>query len=831
MNLQAIAVFAPALTAPPTARVDEFIAWGRPNGGAGINHIHSADYSAETPYFSWSSKFFGSHDKNNRSWFLKHEYLHMGRSVFKRVKKDNAPEIIDPDGVIPPSRYLAFAKTMVNVLSYYRNLRTPAKSLIFALTFLERALRDLNDGENFPEKLSSRSFEKALTLVEQSTLHRGKKYDIGKELEAIAGMVQSGYRSKSFSFSGRGFYLLAQPFSFTSWLNNTRRKRAESHNLEDLTQEQPNRISGEDVAAVGLAYRRANDCFGMDAVPTFMASIAGLALTTISMRVSDALTLRRDAVYVDEGAISRVRIRLARPKIATSQDLPIARNLSDLAQELFDQLIRFSHEAHLALQFYVGEFGGDFEAIDQLYVPASLTPLFNKPYMSPSEVYSVMGLSPPVRQTTNYPARLGKIQSFFHIDNPGDIWNPDETLIYQTVTYLSIATVENFCFNHAFISFFPNEISKFHYISKATAEKYIRGCSEKFLIPLLAELYASGRQAKRFVRTEDLKRSLLAIFKSRNSFPHWPYVNKDKVTRVDQALLVWYDVDYLSQVARGDNVGRWWIPGLVSPSQINSWLNASGGGGPPFLFEKLAIKRKDGSYPAITLQGTRRYHHTTALLAGAHEVFIDELAGRTSGRQSDHYDMRTPHEILATSIATFDHETHFAVKGPVAILASKMPLTDRESFLYKNAAPKHVTEIGGCATDWSLDPCKQYGDCMRCDQHLWRKGDASRLINIEARRSYALDMLNVADKKLKEYEVQPRSLLLQAQQFRDDLARSELIIAIESDQTVALGTIITFAAAPRAMGAHELTLRLANETRTAGQTSGDNKIEKNIKIR
>ena len=182
--------------------------------------------------------------------------------------------------------------------------------------------------------------------------------------------------------------------------------------------------------------------------------------------------------------------------------------------------------------------------------------------------------------------------------------------------------------------------------------------------------------------------------------------------------------------------------------------------------------------------------------------------------------MRTPHEILANSIETFDHEAHFAVIGPAWTHAAKLPLVDREAFLYKNAAPKHVTEIGGCATDWSLDPCKQYGDCMRCDQHLWRKGDALRLANITARRVHALDMLTVAEQKIAQYDTPPRSLLLQYQQFKDDLARSEAILKIEADDSVELGTMVTFDAAPNVMSAHELTIQLATEVRAAMKDMG-----------
>jgi hypothetical protein len=440
-----------------------------------------------------------------------------------------------------------------------------------------------------------------------------------------------------------------------------------------------------------------------------------------------------------------------------------------------------------------------------------LRELFSKPFLTFPEVYAGMGLRLPQNGTSCLPQRLGKIRQYHHIDAPDDIWNPEEIRIFHITRYRTIGEVESFCLQNGLKSNFPTHLSRKLYVSTTTADNLVRGRYKSVLRQLLLTLFSDGRQSTKSVETAALKAWMLDQFKSRSSFSHWPFVTKDKNTLLSQALFVRSSPDIDPMTSQVDASTLWWMPTTVSAAIISQWINVAPNNLPPLLFQVADVKLKNGRYPSLTLHDMRKYHHTTALLAGAHEVFIDELAGRTSGRQSDHYDLRSPHEILASSMDTFDPESQFVVVGPVADIALTLQPEDRQAFFYMSAAPKHVTEIGGCATDWSLEPCKQYGDCMRCDQHLWRKGDSERLSHIDQRREYAHAMIRVAEEKLSHYDHAPRSLLLQQQQFKDDLARCHAILDVESDSSIALGDIVTFAAPSRVTSAHELTARLAAE--------------------
>jgi len=795
------------------ARFQKFIEWASPGGTAGINEYHSENYDPHIPYFDWSPKVFAHGDQNSRSWLIKQEYAGEGRSAFQRARKGAAPKIFNPDALISSKAFLAFAKAYVNVISYYKALRSPARATVYAMSYIEKALRDINSGDSSPTKISRKVLDRALAEVSNSAHNAGRKYDIGKELEMFAGMVQDGYKSKTFRFQNKGFRLITAPINFSSNIPNKRRKRAIALNSEDLTQAPP-RLTSEHVAAVGMAYRKTIALFGADSLANFFSSIAGFSLTTVSMRMSDALVLSRDAVYRSDSASERCRIRISRPKVGIHQDLPIPVKLSDLADELFQRLLSHTDGANKALKFYIEKFGSDFGSINELYIPNHLKAEFEKPYLTVQEVCDILGISLPATGHSAFPHRFRKqIDVFDFVKAPGDISELEPPNSQRLERMLTISAVETACAKLNIETRFPSGIKKDCYIGKNAAMRYVKGSRTKG--PLFSELFKEGQLAHKRIKSDDLKDWLLIQFQSSSSFPHWPFIDKDKTMRVDNALLVWFELEN-DKVGVGENKGRWWMPGPLRADAINRWLSGDAtSDGKPLLFRKTDIRLRDGTYPSLTLHDTRKYHHTEALLAGAHEVFIDELAGRKSGTQSDHYDLRSPHEILAQSIDTFDPDVDFDVVGPVADQAQKIKLVDRKTFLYENAAPKHVTDIGGCSTDWSLDPCKQYGDCTRCDQQIWRKGDKKRLPEIQLRRSYTIEMIDKAESKIKLHEDPPRPLLLHYQQFKDDLARYDAILAAEDNDNIEIGTLVTFSAPPRAMSSSDLTLRLRTENLSA----------------
>jgi hypothetical protein len=76
-------------------------------------------------------------------------------------------------------------------------------------------------------------------------------------------------------------------------------------------------------------------------------------------------------------------------------------------------------------------------------------------------------------------------------------------------------------------------------------------------------------------------------------------------------------------------------------------------------------------------------------------------------------------------------------------------------------------------------------------------------------------MIDKAESKIKLHEDPPRPLLLHYQQFKDDLARYDAILAAEDNDNIEIGTLVTFSAPPRAMSSSDLTLRLRTENLSA----------------
>ena len=99
-------------------------------------------------------------------------------------------------------------------MTYYRNLKTGSNLIVKALIFIEKSIRDSNNGKNDPTLINKYTFEKANRYLIESHYTQVTQYGIAKELEVIANMLQSGHNSSYIRFHNKGFQLLSKPFSF-----------------------------------------------------------------------------------------------------------------------------------------------------------------------------------------------------------------------------------------------------------------------------------------------------------------------------------------------------------------------------------------------------------------------------------------------------------------------------------------------------------------------------------------------------------------------------------------------------------------------------------------
>lgn len=776
-------------------RIEAFIEWGRPGGKGGLNSYHTKTYDAEKPWFHFSARVMPHSHATVRGWFVKPEYwgqrgLHFSTGAKAYLKR--------PEAFISRGRFLAFAKTFLNVYCELRQLRTAPKPTVNALCLLEMVLRQQNRGNSDPSLMNHLTFQRAVQFLEKSKIAKGGQFDIGKALEHIAMLIQGGGRFKGDKIhaSFPGFRLINASFSFRSPIKLPP-KRVPAYPIKAQTSARPGVrkvLSGEEVAAVGLAYRRSVDRTGLASLCTFVASLLGLTLTTASLRASELQALRYDALFCDPLVAGRMRIRVARPKVGVEQIVPIPRKLNGLAQELFGNAVSYSSEARDAFASYIEQSPLGTDGIQSLFIPKRLRHLFRPEHLTASQVEDILEVTP---KTGKFSRRVARQANVYFVQREGDIYAFKPTPQMKAV---HISRIRTDCKRFGWIMDVPLDARGGQYVQLGVVSRWIHAPTKSALREYLHKLYASreAKRVQRYLPRDVLHEYLLEQFKKLRRFPHWPYTTKDRNVRLDHALLTCFAAGQDTKFEPGDSSRAWWLPNLLSIGTLNTWISGNGRG-PAFLFRKMEVSLENGKFPSISIHQTRKFHHTEALLAGASPPFIDELAGRKSGWQSTHYDYRTPRQVLLQSIETFDPDEDFNVLGPIADQAPPpSKVVARMAFFQANAAPKHVTEIGGCRTDWSLNPCRQFGDCIRCDSHVWRKGDLKRLPVIRQMKTEALEAIVVGKKKLRASS-RSLSIAKQVRQLQETVQRCDQILEMEEDNSIPAGTIVTFNAAPTAM--------------------------------
>lgn len=782
-------------------RIDDFIEWAEPGGTAGFES-HRPKYDRKDPFFAYSDALLPHSHKNTRSWFVRQEYLQNASAgqYFSRARGDTEPEIKNPLALIRPGRFLSFAKAYLNVYCVIRRLDSIPKSSVRALIFLEKALRGLNGGDNDPSNLSHVAFHRAALALQRSKGSRTVAFDSGKALEHMALLLQAGGRFKGDQKHKKypGFKLLGTPFAFRSAIKSP--PRFGKKRQTEAPPEDKGHLTSEEVAAIGLAYRRAREEFGPDGMPTYYAGLMGLSLTTASMRPSDLQALRHDALYPNNG---RYRLRVPRPKISIEQDVPVSKKLGPLAAEIFDVVRSYTSDARAAFKFYISQAPNDIQDVHTLFIPDRIKPLLKSEYLNKEQMHEI--INPDATSRSTFPQRLnGKVPVTFFVEKPGDIFGkPGKT------TMVRIRDLIEACDGLPVDIKVPVGARRDQFVHNQAARRLIGANAKSAAVQQALRKVFSGPKARRcrsYISRDDLLAHLLAEFK-RSEFPHWPYTTNEKSVRLDAALAVHFRAEQSPHLARGASKGTWWLPTLLSIQVLNAWV-AGNSANAPVLFSLLEIRHGDGSFPSVSVQRSRRYHHTAALIAGVSPLFANQLAGRESGWAGESYDYRTPSQIVKESIDTYDPDQDSDFIGPIADQApSPARVLERKIFLAENAAPKQFTEIGGCRSDLALDPCEMFGDCMRCGQHLWRKGDQRRLPRINDMRDEAARIIQIAGKKLRK---NPRLLSIEKhlRQKMEILDRCDFILGVEADPAVKLGTIVTFSPAPTALSSTELRSRL-----------------------
>lgn len=550
-------------------RFDDFIAWAEPGGTGGFNRVHVKEYGREDPFFTYDASLLPHSHCSNRSWFVKQEYLKQAASggLFSRAQGNAVPRIKNSLAMIGPGRFLAFAKAYLNVYCEIRRVRSSPRSTVRALIFLEKAVRDLHDGDNDPSHISHLAFQRAALAVLQSGMSPGPSFDTGKALEHLSLLVQVGGRFKGDKkhTTFPGFKLIDASFAFRSPINSPPKfgKKRETGDARSTD----GHLTSEEVAALGLAYRRAVERFGADGVPTFYSALMGLTMTTASMRASELQSLREDALYLQDG---RHRLRVPRPKIGIEQDVPVSRRLGPLAAEIFEVVRRHSAEARAAFAFYIKQSPDSLDGVHTLYVPNRVRGLLKFAYLSKARAHAI--INPDVTWKSHFPQRLSGVGPLTHfVEKPGDIYGmPGKRSMVKIRDVTSELRTLKIKFS------VPSDAQASQYISIGTARKWLDvGQKTTTVLQALRSLFCSckARKCETYMSRDAVVAFLLSEFK-RSDFPHWPFTSKDRSVRLDKALAVHFESGQNHCKARGTQRQEWWLPRLLSIQVLNRWVSA-----------------------------------------------------------------------------------------------------------------------------------------------------------------------------------------------------------------------------------------------------------------
>lgn len=174
--------------------------------------------------------------------------------------------------------------------------------------------------------------------------------------------------------------------------------------------------------------------------------------------------------------------------------------------------------------------------------------------------------------------------------------------------------------------------------------------------------------------------------------------NETHANRATYACMFW-------PIAEGDVAGRICAKGKTS------------------VFDLLGLKEDDGTAIRVRTHQFRHYINTLAQMAGMDQLDIAKWSGRTDVRQNAAYDHVSSADVVAAIRQTLGNglSSSLAVALPSR---DQLELVARAEFIRMKVPAAHTTDFGYCIHDFAMLPCQLHRDCINCDEHFCRKGEA-----------------------------------------------------------------------------------------------------------
>ena len=203
------------------------------------------------------------------------------------------------------------------------------------------------------------------------------------------------------------------------------------------------------------------------------------------------------------------------------------------------------------------------------------------------------------------------------------------------------------------------------------------------------------------------------------------------------------------------------------------------------VFERYNYKDSAGQVLRATSHQFRHWLNTLALEGGLSEHVLARWSGRKRIADNAAYD-----HVSGLQMAREIREKLAAGRaiGPIPDYIRKIRKpVERTEFISTLVTTAHLTDLGGCLHDMTMDPCSQHSACANCPEHVIRKGDSKQRQRAdELLRSTKL-LVTKAESELEKGAYGANNWLAHHRRVAASLAK---ILAIHDDPQIPDGTIV-----------------------------------------
>jgi len=253
---------------------------------------------------------------------------------------------------------------------------------------------------------------------------------------------------------------------------------------------------------------------------------------------------------------------------------------------------------------------------------------------------------------------------------------------------------------------------------------------------------------------------------------------------------------------------------MIAPFMLYTLFHRIGNSSRKNLFNRLGIRRADGSPVVLRSHQLRHWLNTIADRGKLSELEIAMWSGRKDVKQNQAYNQTspemklaeyenlkkqtTPENCLAEYEQVEDKFHKFIVRAPVS----------REDFQrIENRPATHATQFGFCVHDYTTAPCQKHRDCTNCGEHCVIKGIPDREERIRR-------VLAITEEEVAKAEAEIADGTYGADRWlewgRTTVGRLENLVEILDDPGVADGSVIMLKTDP---ALEYSSLRIAMERR------------------